>query len=119
MNYFIKTIQATKNSLSGIKIALREERSVRLEMAVSIPLIIIALTMDFTHIEKILLILPIMLVLSCEFLNTAIEKTIDELSQGKVCHSFKFAKDAGSSAVFFMILITLFSWICIILEKFD
>lgn len=119
MNYFIKIIQATKHSLSGIKMAVSEELAVRMEMAIFIPLVIIALVMDFTHIEKILLILPIMLVFTCEFLNTAIEKTIDELSQGKVCHSFKFAKDVGSSAVFFMILITILSWVLIIFEKFD
>mgnify|MGYP001070535381 CR=1 FL=1 len=117
MNYFIKTIQATRHSVSGIKMALKEERAVRLEMAVFAPLIIIALAMDFTNIEKILLILPIMMVFSCELLNTAIEKLIDELGQGKICHTFKFAKDVGSSAVFFMILMTILSWSLIIFGK--
>lgn len=117
MNYFIKTIQAAKHSLSGIKMAIKEERAVRLEVIAFIPLIIIALAMDFTNVEKILLILPIMLVFSCEFLNTAIEKVIDELGQGKICRSFKFAKDAGSSSVFFMILMTILSWVLIVFEK--
>ncbi|WP_084756281.1 diacylglycerol kinase [Candidatus Paracaedibacter symbiosus] len=47
-----------------------------------------------------LLVLPILLTLSGELLNTAIEKTIDELGQGKICPHFKFAKEARSAAEF-------------------
>jgi diacylglycerol kinase (ATP) len=114
MNPLTKMMQATKHSLSGIKMALKQERAVRLEMAIFTPLILIALAMDFTKIEKILLIFPIMMVFSCELLNTAVEKLIDELGQGKICPTFKFAKDVGSSAVFFMILMTILSWSFII-----
>lgn len=118
MQYFIKTMEAARHSLSGIKMALKFERAVRLETALFTPLIIMALVGPFDSIEKILLILPIMLVFSCEFLNTAIEKTIDELAQGKICQAFKFAKDAGSAAVFFMIMMTILSWTLIVLPHF-
>lgn len=111
MNYFIKTLQAGKNSLAGIVMAFKLERAVRLESIIFIPFLLLAFLSNLSSIEKILLVFPIFLIFVCEFFNSALEKTIDELGNGKICPAFKFAKDICSAAVLLMIIMAIFSWL--------
>lgn len=109
--------KSTRYSIEGICQAVKIERSFRWEIYLAIPLCITVGLLNLTPIERILLLLPIFLTLSCEMLNSSIEKTIDTLGEGRITPQFKYIKDCGSSAVFFMLLMTLISWVIILGTK--
>ncbi|AIL13583.1 hypothetical protein IM40_08990 [Candidatus Paracaedimonas acanthamoebae] len=116
--FFQQLFAATRYSLRGIFTALKLERAFIWEVVIFLPFIILATIVNFSPLEKFALIAPILLTFSFELMNTAIEKTIDELGDGKICQAFRFAKDAASGAVFFMLMMIVLSWVLIALPVF-
>ncbi|MBT8147139.1 MAG: diacylglycerol kinase [Gammaproteobacteria bacterium] len=100
---------ALQNSCDGIVATLRTESAFRQEMAFFIVMLPLGLWLGETYVEKVLLIAPLFLVLLTELLNTAVESAIDRW--GADYNDFaKVAKDAGSAAVFFSLLLVVFTW---------
>jgi diacylglycerol kinase (ATP) len=60
-------------------------------------------------LEKIALVLPAVLVLSAELLNSAIEAVVDKVSP-EFHELAGRAKDMGSAAVFLLLLLTILCW---------
>ncbi|MEJ6120765.1 diacylglycerol kinase [Vibrio sp. 2-Bac 85] len=97
-------------SLKGIKSAFKHEAAFRQEVLLAIILIPIALLVDVTKVERILLISPVILVLIFEIINSAIEAVVDRI--GSEFHELSGrAKDMGSSAVLIGLLLTAYIWI--------
>ncbi|MEJ6078464.1 diacylglycerol kinase [Vibrio sp. 1-Bac 57] len=97
-------------SLKGIKSAFKYEAAFRQEVLLAIILIPIALLVDVTKVERILLISPVILVLIFEIINSAIEAVVDRI--GSEFHELSGrAKDMGSSAVLIGLLLTAYIWI--------
>jgi diacylglycerol kinase (ATP) len=70
-----------------------------------------------TAVQKALLVLTCLIVLTVELLNSAIEAVVDRL--GKDYHPLsKRAKDMGSAAVFISLIATLAAWLIIIVARF-
>lgn len=93
----------------GLRGAFQSEAAFRQELALAGVLIPVALWLGDTPIERALLVLPVLLILIVELLNTGIEKAIDRV--GTERHPLSgFAKDLGSAAVFVSFLLLAIVW---------
>lgn len=111
-----RLMRAFVNSWNGLRAAARSEQAVREELvvlAVSVPL---AFFIGVSIERALQLIIVILLVLSIELLNTAVEKLADRVTVehdpliGKV-------KDMGSAAVLAGLVIAALVWIFAICER--
>jgi diacylglycerol kinase (ATP) len=95
--------------LQGLRIAWRVESSFRLEVVLFVPLAPLGLWLGHGGVEKVLLVGSMLLVLSAELLNSAIEALIDRY--GAEQHELAGrAKDMGSAAVFLLMMNVLLCW---------
>ncbi len=105
----VRTFNALRWSLLGLKAAWLHESSFRLEVVLAAAMIPVALVIGDTRIERVLLILPILLVLALELLNSAVEAVIERY--GPEHHELAGrAKDMGSAAVFMGLASVAASW---------
>ena len=111
---WLKIFAALNYSLDGIRYAMKHERAFQQEVLLGLPMVIYAAFAAHTPIEKILLIGSVLLVWMAELLNTAIEAIISRISDD-VHPMSKVAKDTGSAAVFFALLLTGVTWGLILL----
>lgn len=96
-------------SLQGICTAWRVESSFRLEVVLFVPLAPLGLWLGHGGVEKALLVGSLILVLSAEMLNSAVEALIDRY--GAEQHELAGrAKDMGSAAVFLLMMNALLCW---------
>lgn len=91
-------LEAFKNSIKGIKYVYQNEFNIKIELSMAILAIVFGVIFDFSKIEFLILIITIVLVLFAEFVNTAIEATIDLFTE-EFNEKAKIAKDIASSAV--------------------
>lgn len=101
--------EATKNSLSGLSFAIREESAFRQELTLAACLVPLALILPFHVMERLLLIGSVVLVLIVELLNSSVEAAIDRISFERHGLS-KRAKDYGSAAVMLALLMCGAIW---------
>ena len=107
---------AAINSWNGLRWAVRSEAAIREELAVLLLSIPIAHFVAVTTARAIELVLVLMLLLTVELLNTAIEKLADRLT---LDHDEQIGrvKDMGSAAVGVALLMAGFLWIFAIAER--
>ena len=109
-----RILKAAKWSMQGLRAAWLHESSFRLEVYLLVPLVPIALWLGQSGVEKALLIGSLLLVLSIELLNSAIEAVIERY--GPEFHELAGrAKDMGSAAVFVLMVNVVVVWACILL----
>ena len=107
-----RLLRATRCSIDGLGYAIRHEAAFRQELSLAVLLIPLALWLTGDPVERLLLILPLLLLLLVECLNSAIEASIDRIST--VRHPLsKQAKDLGSAAVFIATVMVVVSWLII------
>ncbi len=104
-----RLINACGYSLEGFKAAFKHEDAFRQEVFLAIVLIPLAFYLGKSPLECALMIASVLLVLIVELLNSAIEAAVDHTSTE---HNMlaKQAKDIGSAAVFFALLILTVVW---------
>ncbi|WP_088332686.1 diacylglycerol kinase [Lacimicrobium sp. SS2-24] len=108
----MRIIRAAKCSWQGIRFAFVNESAFRQELLLCVVLIPLACWLTSHPLERLALILPLILLLVVECLNSAIEAAIDRI--GPERHPLSgHAKDLGSAAVFFCMLMNLLSWLVI------
>ncbi|MFT3756341.1 MAG: diacylglycerol kinase [Pseudoxanthomonas sp.] len=112
-----RIFKALKWSLQGLRAAWLHESSFRLEACLFLVLAPLAGWLGGDGIERALLIGSMLLVLSAELLNSAIEAVIERY--GPEHHELAGrAKDMGSAAVFVLMLNVLLCWGVILLPKY-
>ncbi|QYJ84839.1 diacylglycerol kinase [Shewanella mesophila] len=113
-NYGIKRIfRATGFSMQGLKLAWQSEAAFRQELILAIVMLPIALLVDVSTVERILLIMTLLIVLIVELLNSAIEAVVDRI--GHEIHPLSGqAKDIASAAVFISLALCSITWLLII-----
>jgi len=85
-------------AFQGISYALRTQANLRIHFVISIAAIVAGLWLQISPIEWALIIVTIMIVLSAELFNTALEAAIDRASPEH--HPLaKVAKDTAAGAV--------------------
>ncbi|OBT11754.1 diacylglycerol kinase [Shewanella sp. UCD-FRSSP16_17] len=117
-NHGIKRIiRATGFSFKGLTSAWRNEAAFRQELILCLFLVPIALIIDVSVIEKVLMIMTLFIVLITELLNSAIEAVVDRI--GDEIHPLSGqAKDVASAAVFLSLLLCGLTWIGILTHAY-
>jgi diacylglycerol kinase (ATP) len=111
-----RILKAAKWSMQGLHAAWLHESSFRLEVYLFVVLAPLGCWLGQTPVERILLIGSMLLVLSTELLNSAIEAVIERY--GPEFHELAGrAKDMGSAAVFVLMMNVLLVWGAILLPR--
>jgi len=111
-----RILKAAKWSMQGLRAAWMHESSFRLEVYLFVVLAPIGWWLGQTSVERVLLIGSILLVMSIELLNSAIEAVIERY--GPEFHELAGrAKDMGSAAVFVLMMNVLLVWGAILLPR--
>ena len=108
-----RIFKATIWSLQGLRAAWLHESSFRLEVYLFVILAPLGWHLGESGIERALLIGSMLLVLSIELLNSAVEAVIQRF--GDEHHEISGrAKDMGSAAVFVLMINVMLTWGCIL-----
>ena len=112
-NRFLRIFKAAAYSTAGIKAAWRNEAAFRDECIAAAILLPIGYFYSDSIRQFAILVIPILLVLVIELLNTGIESIIDLVSpeQNELAG---IAKDTGSAAVMISILIAVITWLVVL-----
>lgn len=113
----VRVMKAAMWSMQGLRAAWLHESSFRLEVYLFAILAPIGWWLGETGVERALLIGSMLLVLSTELLNSAVEAVIERY--GPEHHELAGrAKDMGSAAVFVLMLNVLLVWGAILGSRF-
>ena len=114
----VRIFNAYKYSMKGFKAGLENEAAIRQEFVLAIILTIVACVFFNNDVVKLILLIAMpWLTVVAELLNLAVEAVVDRI--GTEYHELSGrAKDLGSAAVFVMLILTLVTWILIVLTKF-
>ncbi|GGI74061.1 diacylglycerol kinase [Shewanella hanedai] len=109
-NHGIKRVfRATGFSMQGLKSAWTHEAAFRQELVLAFLMLPIALFVDISTVERLLLILTLFIVLIVELLNSAVEAVVDRI--GDEIHVLSGqAKDIASAAVFMSLALCAITW---------
>ncbi len=108
-----RIIKAAGYSYKGLKSAIANEAAFREELLLCIVFIPLALYLDVTTVERVLMIGSLLILLIVELLNSAVEAVVDRI--GTEHHTLAGqAKDMGSAAVFIAMGLAIFTWVSII-----
>ena len=112
-----RIIRAAKYSSQGLAAAWRHEAAFRQELVLTLVLLPAAIWLGRSALERTLLIAVCVLVLIVELLNSAIEAAIDR--HGEARHELSGrAKDLGSAAVLFSLLLVVLVWSVVAWQRF-
>ncbi|MBB3167914.1 diacylglycerol kinase [Simiduia aestuariiviva] len=112
-----RIVKATRYSWQGFKASWQTEAAFREEALLAAVLLPLAVWLDVTTVERVLLIAAVLLVLVVELINSALEAVVDRVGLQHHALSGK-AKDAGSAAVFTTLTIAIFTWVLIVGERY-
>ena len=104
-----RIFNAAKFSFQGLAATFKSEAAFRQDCALGGVLFFLAFVFDISSAERCALIIPLFILLIAEILNSAIEKCVDMISP-EFNPLAKFAKDAGSAAVFIALVNIAVCW---------
>lgn len=111
-----RILKATTWSMQGLKAAWLHESSFRLEVCLFVVFAPIGLWLGENGVERALMVGSLLLVLSIELLNSAVEAVIERY--GPEHHELAGrAKDMGSAAVFVLLCNAGMVWALILLPR--
>lgn len=109
-----RIVQTSRFSWQGLRYAWRNEEAFRVEVVLMLLASPLALWLGDTGIERALLLLPCVLVLVVELLNSAVEAAVDHISLEQ--HPLAgAAKDLGSAAVFISLVLVPVVWALVLI----
>lgn len=100
---------AVKNALCGVKTVFLKENAFRWEVALVLVLSFVAVFSDKSTLEKLFLIMSLWGVLIVELLNSAVEYTVDLVTEDYHILA-KYAKDAAAGAVLLSVCGAIVVW---------
>ena len=117
LNGIARIIAASKNSFHGIRDAWQNESAFRQNVSLSLLLLLLSVSLAQTLVEWLLLILPLFLLIIVELLNSAIENIVDRIGEEHHILSGR-AKDMGSAAVFFCLILIALVWLSLTWSRY-
>ncbi|MCB1668398.1 MAG: diacylglycerol kinase [Pseudomonadales bacterium] len=109
-----RLVGATGYALQGLKACFLHEEAFRIEVICTLVLLPVAIFVADSAVELVLLMGSILFVLIVELLNSAVEATVDRISDER--HELAGrAKDLGAAAVMLSISLFFLTWGCILL----
>jgi diacylglycerol kinase (ATP) len=112
-----RLLYAFKYSWEGLCDVFKKEEAFRIEIFLCILFSPIIYFLQISLIEKIILSTTLFFVLMAELTNTAIERTIDRISN-EIHPLSKAAKDIGSCLVALSLFYSFFIWLIILWKNF-
>lgn len=97
-NIFLVLIDSFNYAINGLIIAVGTERNIKIHYGIAILVLFSSLFFNLSRVEYIVLLLTITLVIASELFNTAIEKTIDLITE-EYHPLAKIVKDISAAAV--------------------
>ena len=113
---FKKLINSFKYALSGIKSAFKTEQNMKIHPLIMEIVILMALILNISFNEWLIVLICFMVVISSELFNTALEKCVDLASPNKN-EIAKLAKDVSAGAVLITAIFAAIIGIIIFLPK--
>lgn len=109
----LRLIRALRYSLMGLKAAVLDQAAFRIELALSVLLLPLALWLGESAAERALLAVSWLQVLVVELINSAIEAAVDRI--GPERHRLSgIAKDTGSAAVLLSLACAALVWLFVL-----
>ena len=113
-----RIVYAGKYSMQGYRKKWKNEAAFRQELMATFVLTLLAVFLpDLPLLDRFLLAVFPWLVMTVEILNSAIEAVVDRFGDEWNELSGR-AKDIGSAAVFTMLMVTLATWIVILIKNY-
>jgi diacylglycerol kinase (ATP) len=106
---------AIANSWNGIRACARSEAAFREEIVALILAIPLAMVLTADPWKRVLLLLPLVLLLAIELLNTAIEKLCDRITKDFDA-DIRRVKDMGSAAIGVTLIVTAAIWVFAVVD---
>ena len=103
-------------NIEGLKYALLNEQSILVQLMAAVIIICLGFVFKINRYEWFAILFSVGLVLSFEFVNTAVEAVVDLVTEEKKPLA-KIAKDTASTAVGIMALVSAIVGIIIFLPK--
>lgn len=113
----LRLFNALRYSKQGFIAAWRTEQAFRQELILACVMLPVAILLPLDWMEKLLMVIAVINVLTVEILNSALEAVVDRFGEELHPLSGK-AKDLGSAAVFLALLICAIVWITILVHRF-
>ena len=111
-----RVLRALGASFRGLTGAFRDEAAFRQELAFAAVVIPLGLWLGHSGVERALLIAPVLIILTVELINSAIEATVDRI--GFERHALAgLAKDIGSAAVLMSFVLLTAVWLLVLLGR--
>jgi diacylglycerol kinase (ATP) len=111
-----RILQATINTLSGLRSALHSEAAFRQELVLFALAVPLAFLIAGDNWKRLVLIASLLLVLVVELLNTAIEKLADRVTLDRD-PAIGRVKDMGSAAVGLALVLAGLVWLLAVCER--
>jgi diacylglycerol kinase len=102
-----KLIKSFGYAFSGLWMAVKTERNIKIHLFVAILVIVLGLYLSLTSAKWCLVTFAIGFVLVSELFNTAVERLASIVAEGKQSPSIKAVKDISASAVLISALTAL------------
>ena len=112
-----KLLHSFTYPIKGLKYAYRNEQNLAVDVGIAAVAIILGFIFRIDRYEWVMLVLTIGLVLSLELVNTAIEATVDLVTE-EYHPLAKVAKDTSAAAVFIFAIVAIIVGLIIFLPKF-
>ena len=109
---FRRIARSIRLSSAGFRYAIAHEVAIREELIALAVLVPLSALLPVTDIEHLILVLSMMLVIFAEFLNSAIESTVDRISSEHHPLAGR-AKDLANTAVVIAVLMMGLCWVVI------
>ncbi|QIL46895.1 diacylglycerol kinase family protein [Vagococcus coleopterorum] len=109
--------EALYHALAGWKVALVEERNLKIHLVISVLVIALATFLGFNQMEWLVLIMTIAAVVGLEMLNTLIENLVDLVTEKQFHPLAKKVKDVAAGLVLFASLVAVIIGIILFLPK--
>lgn len=113
---FKRILSSIKNSWNGLKAAYKNEQSVYIHLVCTIILLLLSFLLEISLTQWLIIIAIIGLTLVVELLNTAIESTVDLVTE-EFHPLAKVAKDTASAAEFVLTLTSALIALMIFIPK--
>lgn|GEM_PF-3524420 len=108
--------RAIKNSVQGLLALWRNEKAFRVEIILSLPMLLLMFFLDISSFMRLMLVLLLLFLLLVEALNSAIEAVVDRISL-EIHEQSRLAKDMGSAAVGIALFMNIVMWAYAILTS--
>jgi diacylglycerol kinase (ATP) len=105
----MRIFDAAGHSIRGIRACWQNEAAFQQDVLLSVVLFVTSFFLANSAEQWLLLVIPLILILIVELLNSAVENTVDRIGEERHYLSGR-AKDMGSAAVLFCHLVIAFSW---------